>query len=132
VLVNISFVLLLSIAGRIAHHDFKTHFIRDSDLVFLLVCSTLVFRFDVYFAFLYFLMLLSINLLSKGSIGFGDVKLGFILGSSIQEFMQFVVAIDTAWIIGGLWGLLRRKVSIPFAPAMILGCAISQPFIVLS
>jgi hypothetical protein len=46
--------------------------------------------------------------------------------------MQFVVAIDTAWIIGGLWGLLRRKVSIPFAPAMIFGCAISQLFIVLS
>lgn len=131
-LVNISFVLLLSIAGRIAHHDFKTHFIRDSDLVFLLLCSILVFRFNVYFAFLYFTVLLLINLFSKGSIGFGDVKLGFILGSSIQEFMQFVVAIDTAWIIGGLWGLLRRKVSIPFAPAMILGCAISQLFIVLS
>ena len=130
--VNISFVLLLSIAGRIAHHDLKTHFIRDLDLVFLLLCSILVFRFNVYFAFLYFTVLLLINLFSKGSIGFGDIKLGFILGSSIQEFMQFVVAIDTAWIIGGLWGLLRRKVSIPFAPAMIFGCAISQLFIVLS
>jgi prepilin signal peptidase PulO-like enzyme (type II secretory pathway) len=132
VLANISFALLLSMAGRIAHHDFKTHFIRDLDLVLLLLCSTLVFRFNIYFAFLYLTVLLSVNLFSKGSIGFGDVKLGFILGSSIQEFMQFAVAIDAAWIIGGLWGLLRRKVSIPFAPAMILGCVISQLFIAFS
>ena len=131
-LISISFVLLLSIAGRVVHHDFKTHFIRDLDLVFLLICSTLVFRFNVYFAFLYFGVLFLINLFSKGSIGFGDVKLGFILGSSIQETTQFIVAIDTAWIIGGIWGLLLRKVSIPFAPAMILGCVISQLFIAFS
>jgi prepilin signal peptidase PulO-like enzyme (type II secretory pathway) len=67
--------------------------------------------------------------MSKGSIGFGDVKLGFVLGSSIHTFMQFVIVLDTAWIIGGLWGLFRRKASIPFAPAMIIGSAIGQLFI---
>ncbi len=128
-LIKISFACLFLFSWRIAYHDFKTHYIRDLDLLALLLPLSLIFKFHFNFALLYLAILLAFNLISKGSIGFGDVKLGFVLGSSIHTFMQFVVVLDTAWIIGGVWGLFRRKASIPFAPAMIIGCIIGQLFI---
>jgi hypothetical protein len=126
---KISFACLFFITWRIAYHDFKTHYIRDLDLLVLLIPLAMIFKFHFNFALLYLAVLLAFNLISKGSIGFGDVKLGFVLGSSIHTFMQFVIVLDAAWIIGGVWGLFRRKASIPFAPAMIIGSAIGQLFI---
>lgn len=73
----------------------------------------------------FFLML---SILTKGrGMGFGDVKLGFVIGL-LFGWTDSILIILLSFIIGGLWGLYlvfskRKKMKdrIPFGPLLILG-----------
>lgn len=111
---------------RIAAYDIKTHLIRDLDLIILFISLSLILGINLIFGAVYFLILFLLNLLTKSSIGFGDLKLALILGSAMNDVIQLVISIDIAWIIGGVWALVSKRKSIPFAPAMILGAFLGQ------
>ncbi len=111
---------------RIAAHDIKTHLIRDLDLILLFISLSLILRINLLFGAAYFSILLLLNLLTKACIGFGDLKLALVLGSAMGSVIQLVIAIDIAWIIGGVWALISKRKSIPFAPAMIFGAFLGQ------
>lgn len=120
------FPLLIFILYRIAAYDIKTHLIRDLDLIILFISLSLIFRINLFFGAVYFFILMLLNLLTKAGIGFGDLKLALILGSAMNNLIQLVISIDIAWIIGGVWALVSKRKSIPFAPAMILGAFLGQ------
>jgi prepilin signal peptidase PulO-like enzyme (type II secretory pathway) len=122
----ISLPLIVFMLYRIAHHDLKTHLIRDFDLIMLFICFTLFSEINLVHGGYYFVLLLLLNILTRASIGFGDVKLALVLGSAMNSIIQLVISIDFAWIIGGVWALISKRKSIPFAPAMILGAVIGQ------
>ena len=122
----ISLPLIVFILYRIADYDLKNHLIRDVDLAMLFICFTLFFDINLVHGGYYFVLLLLLNILTRGSIGFGDVKLALVLGSAMNSLIQLVISIDVAWIIGGVWALISKRKSIPFAPAMILGAVIGQ------
>jgi prepilin signal peptidase PulO-like enzyme (type II secretory pathway) len=122
----ISLPLVVFMLYRIADHDLKTHLIRDFDLVMLFIILTFFFDINLVYGVCYFVLLLLLNILTRGSIGFGDVKLALVLGSAMNSIIQLVISIDLAWIIGGVWALISKRKSIPFAPAMILGAVIGQ------
>jgi prepilin signal peptidase PulO-like enzyme (type II secretory pathway) len=122
----ISLPLVVFMLYRIAEHDLKTHLIRDFDLVMLFIFLTFFFEINLVYGVYYFALLLLLNILTRASIGFGDVKLALVLGSAMNSIIQLVISIDIAWIIGGVWALISKRKSIPFAPAMILGAVIGQ------
>lgn len=122
----ISLPVVVFILYRIADHDLKTHLIRDFDLVMLFICFTIFFEINLLYGAYYFLLLFLLSILTRGSIGFGDVKLALVLGSAMSSIIELVISIDVAWLIGGVWALISKRKSIPFAPAMILGAVIGQ------
>jgi len=82
----------------------------------------------------YFGLLLLIALLARGGFGFGDVKLGVLLGVVLgfRSWGVLVVGVFAAFAVGGLvsLGLLAarrvgRKDAIPFGPAMVAGAALA-------
>ena len=79
----------------------------------------------------YFGFLLGLALVARGGFGFGDVKLGFLLGefAAFRSWGSFLVGGFTAFLAGGALsaGLLiarrvHRRDAIPFGPALIVGC----------
>lgn len=122
----ISLPVIVFMLYRIADHDLKTHLIRDFDLVMLFICFTIFFEINLLYGAYYFLLLFLLSILTRGSIGFGDVKLALVLGSAMSSIIELVISIDAAWLIGGVWALISKRKSIAFAPAMILGAVIGQ------
>jgi leader peptidase (prepilin peptidase)/N-methyltransferase len=82
----------------------------------------------------YFGLLLLVALAARGGFGFGDVKLGFLLGLVLahRSWAALLVGAFAAFALGGLVavGLLaarrvRRKDAIPFGPVMVAGAALA-------
>jgi len=82
----------------------------------------------------YFGLLLVVALAARGGFGFGDVKLGFLLGLVLayRSWGTLAVGAFAAFALGGLAavGLLvarrvGRKDAIPFGPAMVAGAALA-------
>lgn len=79
--------------------------------------------------------LLSLFLLTKGrGMGFGDVKMAFVLGSMLG-FPESVVWILLAFLTGGVWGIiliLTRKARfgqhVPFGPFLLIGAGLAFAF----
>jgi leader peptidase (prepilin peptidase) / N-methyltransferase len=78
----------------------------------------------------YFGFLLVVALAARGGFGFGDVKLGFLLGlfTAHVAWGALFVAVFAAFLIGGLIsvalmvaGRAGRKDTIPFGPSLVLG-----------
>jgi leader peptidase (prepilin peptidase)/N-methyltransferase len=85
----------------------------------------------------YFGLLLIVALAARGGFGFGDVKLGFLLGMVLgfRSWGVLVVGVFGAFAVGGLvaGGLLvtrraKRKDAIPFGPAMVVGAGLALAF----
>ncbi len=79
----------------------------------------------------YFAFLLLIALVARGGFGFGDVKLGFLLGefAAYQGWGSLFVGGFAAFVVGGLVGVALlaarragRRDLIPFGPWLVLGC----------
>jgi leader peptidase (prepilin peptidase)/N-methyltransferase len=78
----------------------------------------------------YFALLLVVAIAARGGFGFGDVKLGFLLGMFLayRSWGTLAVGVFGAFLAGGLAavGLLvarrvGRRDAIPFGPAMVVG-----------
>ena len=82
----------------------------------------------------YFALLLAVALAARGGFGFGDVKLGILLGMTLAYRSWGVLAVGAfgAFAVGGLVAvallalrLVKRKDAIPFGPAMVAGAALA-------
>jgi leader peptidase (prepilin peptidase) / N-methyltransferase len=82
----------------------------------------------------YFALLLVIALAARGGFGFGDVKLGALLGLVLayRSWGVLAVGVFAAFAIGGVVALAllvtrraKRKDAIPFGPAMVAGAAVA-------
>jgi leader peptidase (prepilin peptidase)/N-methyltransferase len=78
----------------------------------------------------YFALLFVLALIARGGFGFGDVKLGFLLGvfTAYPAWEVLIVAVFAAFLLGGLISLLlivsrlrSRKDAIPFGPYLVVG-----------
>jgi leader peptidase (prepilin peptidase)/N-methyltransferase len=78
----------------------------------------------------YFALLLAVAVAARGGFGFGDVKLGFLLGVFLAylSWGTLAVGIFGAFLVGGLAALgllvvrrVGRRDAIPFGPAMVVG-----------
>jgi len=116
--------LELFIAGTclwISYYDVKFHLIRNIDLLALLTVTSLQSMGNLKYALFSLGVYISVNIVARGNIGAGDIKLSFVIGFLMNSFSQVTNAILIAWIIGGLYSLVRGDQAIPFAPFMILG-----------
>lgn len=116
--------LELFIAGTclwISYYDVKFHLIRNIDLLALLTVTSLQSMGNLKYALFSLGVYISVNIVARGNIGAGDIKLSFVIGFLMNSFSQVANSILIAWIIGGLYSLVRRDQAIPFAPFMILG-----------
>lgn len=113
----LSLVLLL----RIALYDIKTHLISNLDifLIFMLLTPKIINKWE--FGLVNFVVYLLINVLAKGKIGAGDIKLSAILGLMLDSYLQLFNALSYTWIIGGIYALLMGSRTVAFAPFMICG-----------
>ena len=105
----------------ISYYDVKFHLIRNIDLIALLTATSLQSIGNLKYALFNLGVYISVNIVARGNIGAGDIKLSFVIGFLMNSFSQVTNAILIAWIIGGLYSLVRRDQAIPFAPFMILG-----------
>ena len=82
----------------------------------------------------FFTFLLLLALVARGGFGFGDVKLGFLLGEfgAYRGWGSLLVGGFAAFLVGGLAAVVLvalrragRKDMIPFGPALVLGCYVA-------
>jgi leader peptidase (prepilin peptidase)/N-methyltransferase len=92
--------------------------------------SVAPFRNSLLLAFISSLCFLGLNLLSRGGMGMGDVKLAAMLGALLGPFgsSSVLAGFIFAFFLGAIIGLLllvfkkaTRKTLIPFGPYMLLG-----------
>ncbi len=114
------------LAVKIARYDIQTHLIKDLDLILLLLIFSLLGNRNLNFGILYLVIFLSIHLITLGKLGFGDVKLALVLGFTCQTFIQLILYINIAWILGGIWAMMERSRNIAFAPSMLIGALFGQ------
>lgn len=85
----------------------------------------------------YFAVMFALALLARGGLGFGDVKLAFLIGvfSGFLGWGHVVVAGVGSFLLGGLVAVLLlitkrsgRKDAIPFGPFMTLAAVIAVAF----
>lgn len=116
----------IMLAVKIARYDIQTHLIKDLDLILLLFIFFLLGNRNLNFGILYLAIFLSIHLITLGKLGFGDVKLALVLGFTCQTFIQLILYINIAWILGGIWAMMERSRNIAFAPSMLIGALFGQ------
>jgi leader peptidase (prepilin peptidase)/N-methyltransferase len=78
----------------------------------------------------YFGLLLLIALAARGGFGFGDVKLGLLLGMFLayRSWVVLAVGVFGGFVVGGLVAItllvarrVGRRDAVPFGPSMIIG-----------
>lgn len=123
---NIGIYLFIFMSVRISITDIQTHFIKNLDLILLFISTLLVFKVNFYFALCNCLIYLTIYILTRKQLGFGDVKLSFVVGLTFTSFYGIFMAINIAWILGGCWAVLSRQRKVAFAPWMLIGGMLAQ------
>jgi len=82
----------------------------------------------------YFALLFVLALVARGGFGYGDVKLGFLLGVFVAypAWEVLTVAVLAAFLLGGLISLVlivsrlrSRKDAIPFGPYLVVGAYVA-------
>jgi len=134
----VQYAFLLSLLILIAGIDLQTYTIPD-ELVLLGLLAGLIFIgirggswLDAVWGFILGGgLLLAIAVLSRGGMGGGDVKLGFMVGLHLG-WKLVLVALLAAVFTGAVTGLMliiqgqkNRKDAIPFAPFMAAGTCIA-------
>ena len=123
---NAGYIIFLILAIRIAVVDFKTHYIKNIDLILLFLTIIIFLNFNLIWGFANLAIYLALYLLTNRKLGFGDVKLSFLIGLGFSSFYDLVVALNISWIAGGVWAIIRKEGQIAFAPWMLVGAFISQ------
>lgn len=90
----------------------------------------------VFAAFALFALYFALNLISRGGMGMGDVKLALSIGA-LTGYFGWISAIDAtfiAFLVGGVVsafmlarGIAGRKGTIPFGPFMLVGAFAALP-----
>lgn len=124
------FTLLSFICVRISIIDIKTHFIKNIDLILLFSIFLIFFEINLQTGCINFLIYLLIYFLTSRKLGFGDVKLSFILGLAFQSILTLIYAINLSWVMGGVWALLSKQRKIAFAPWMLAGAFLAEILVV--
>jgi len=109
--------------------QFSTSFVKNYSLLFSPFQN--IFVNHIMGAVISGAFFLILNILTKGrGMGFGDVKLAFVIGL-LFGWADSILIILLSFIVGGLWGLYlifskRKKMKdrVPFGPFLILGCLI--------
>jgi Flp pilus assembly protein protease CpaA len=120
------FILILLF--RVAIYDIKTHLIGNLDILLLLIFLIPKIVNSWEFGLVNFVVYLLINILAKGKIGAGDIKLSAILGLMLDSYLQLFNALSYTWIIGGAYALFIGSKTVAFAPFMISGTYIAKIF----
>jgi len=126
----IGFILLLFILAKISITDAKTHYINDIDLFILFCIQFIFFKINLLHGFLNLVIYYAIYLLSQKRLGFGDVKLAFMLGLGFNSIFNLIYAANFAWIMAGVWGLISRQQRIAFAPWLISGASLAKILVI--
>ena len=109
--------MILEIAAAIwfiwiAIYDFRFKLIRNIDLVIAIIfCAIYLdtnWRLGLANLGIYGLL----NLLIKGKIGSGDIKLAPIIALPIGTFFELLNALSISWISGGLYALILSLIHI--------------------
>ena len=124
------YILLSIICIKISIIDVKTNFIQNIDLIILFSILLIFFKINLQTGFLNFLIHLLIYFLTGKKLGFGDVKLSFILGLLFDSFLTLIYAINLSWVMGGVWSLLSKQRKIAFAPWMLAGAFLTEILVV--
>ena len=120
------FILILLF--RVAIYDIKTHLIGNLDILLLLILLIPKLVDSWEFGLVNFVIYLLINILAKGKIGAGDIRLSAILGLMLDSYLQLFNALSYTWIIGGTYALFIGSKTVAFAPFMICGTYIAKIF----
>lgn len=87
--------------------------------------------------FVYFALMVVLALIARGGLGFGDVKLAFVIGvfAGFSSWAHLAVAILGSFVLGGVTSLallatrrVGRKDSIPFGPFMTVAAVLALVF----
>lgn len=139
---NLSIVVSLTILGVAAYTDYKEHIISNK-LVLLGIILWMIFTIvqlsinfqsnymavlkNLFFALAIFVVGLLLVIITKGSVGMGDVKLLCILSLLLYPF-SFVMSLLVSLVVSFLYcvvALIARKKTrkdiIPFAPSLLVG-----------
>lgn len=137
---NYEILLTIQILYFISSIDNKKMIIPDLGLIFLIIIKVYSFIYSKisfeYSGIVYSLVLmLIIYILSKTKhkelIGFGDVKLLFILSFNVQVTFVIIMYL-TASIIGLISMVIRKKKIIPFGPSICFGYFIIEIIIIIT
>jgi prepilin signal peptidase PulO-like enzyme (type II secretory pathway) len=126
----VGLILLLAVLLRICLVDLKNHYIHNFDLLLLFFIQLIFFDLNLYYGFSNLAIYTGIYLLSQKRLGFGDVKLAFILGLGFNSIFNLIYAANFAWIMAGIWGLLSRRQRIAFAPWLISGASLAKILVI--
>lgn len=118
-------LVLLVMMIWVSWFDIRFHLIRNIDLVVILILSMPFFN-NWILGCLNLLSYLVINLITKGGIGAGDVKLSFLLAMQLSSFPALLNSLSFTWILGGIFALISRAPTIAFAPFMICGTYLAR------
>ena len=121
-------ILTFILLARVAIYDIKTYLISNLDIFLLLIFLTPKIANRWEFALINLIIYSLINVLAKGKIGAGDIKLSAILGLMLDIYFQLFNALSYTWIIGGIYALLMGSKTIAFAPFMICGTYLAKIF----
>ena len=111
---------------KISLYDIKYHLIKNIDLILLLLILLPNYRSNWRISLLSLGIYLILNIIGRGKIGFGDIKLSFICAMPLESYLDLFNALSITWIIGGIYVLIRRSKVVAFAPFMIMGTYISK------
>ena len=118
-------IILLIMLTWISVYDIRFHLIRNIDLVVIFLL--LIPNFGNWlFACLNLSFYLLLNMVSKGVIGAGDIKLSFLLALQLASVTALMNSLSFTWIFGGLYALISRSPAIAFAPFMICGTYLAR------
>ena len=123
---NSGYIILLMLAIRIAVVDFKTHYIKNIDLILLFLAIIILLDFNLIWGFANLAIYLTLYFLINRQLGLGDVKLSFLIGLVFSSLYDLVIALNISWISGGVWAIIRKESQIAFAPWMLVGAFITQ------
>ena len=124
ILESLTFIFLT----RVAIYDIKTYLIRNLDIFLLLIFLIPKIAKAWEFGLINLIIYLLINILAKGKIGAGDIKLSVVSGLMLDTNLQLFNALSYTWIIGGIYALLMGSKTIAFAPFMICGTYLAKIF----
>ena len=111
---------------KISLYDIKYHLIKNIDLILLVLILLPNYRSNWRTSLLSLGIYLILNIIGRGKIGFGDIKLSFICAMPLESYLDLFNALSITWIIGGIYVLIRRSKVVAFAPFMIMGTYISK------